>query len=108
MLDMKNTFTNGQVRVLVYQEKGTSAWYATALELNLTIDGDDRTVVQIELQQAIVDYIHSAQQIGDVSLLNQEPDPELLALWQANIAEQQSIASPYVAAFAGVERLVFA
>ena len=107
---MKNTFKNGQVKVLVYRERDTNIWYASALEFNLTIDGDDRSAVLIELQTAINDYIASAREIGDESLLNQDPDPELIDLWNANLLPTgmpSEIVSPYVTAFAGVETLSF-
>lgn len=109
---MKNTFTEGQIRVLVYKERDADVWYASALEFNLTIDGNDRSAVFVELDQAIRDYIQSAREIGDVSILNQEPDPELLMMWNTNIGNdneiKESISSPYITAFAGVETLAFA
>lgn len=108
---MKNTFNNGQVKVLVYRERDADIWYASALEFNLTIDGTDKSAVLIELQQAIHDYIVSAREIGDVSLLNQEPDPELTELWNINVLSQvpqDATPSPYVTTFAGIEKLSFA
>lgn len=101
-----NTFNHGQLKILVYKEKKNEVWYATALELNLTVDSHDRFLAMIELQQAIADYVQSAQEIGDTSLLNQEPDPELLALWQAGISSSPSvIESPYIPFSASVEKL---
>lgn len=108
---MKNTFSYGQVKVLVYRERDSDIWYASALDFNLTIDGTDKSAVLIELQQAIHDYIISAREIGDVSLLNQDPDPELLQLWNTNLLPNilsRPIESPYVATFAGIETLSFA
>ena len=108
---MKNTFSHGQIKVLVYKERESDIWYASALEFNLTIDGTDKTAVFVELDSAIKEYLQSAQEIGDMSLLNQEPDPELLAMWNANIGitpMQDSVASPYIASFAGTETLAFA
>lgn len=108
---MQNTFDQGKIRVLVYRERDADVWYASALEFNLTIDGNDKTAVFIELNQAIRDYLQSAREIGDVSLLNQEPDPELLAMWHANIQnsiKEEKTSSPYVTAFAGLETLSFA
>jgi hypothetical protein len=108
---MTNTFKKGSVKVLVYQERSTNIWYASALEFNLTFDGNDKKSVLSELQLAISDYITSAREIGDESLLNQEPDPELLALWEADIHQEiseEATPSPYITAFAGVENLSFA
>ncbi len=109
---MKNTFTHGQIKVLIYKERESDVWYASALEFNLTVDGNDRSAVFVELDQAIRDYIQSAREIGDVSILNQEPDPELAAMWNANIQNtpetNESVTSPYITAFAGVETLAFA
>ncbi len=102
---MKNTFTKGQVKVLVYKEKEGNVWYATALEFNLTVDGDDKSTVLIELQQAIIDYMQSAREVGDDALLNQDPDPELLAIWEASVYSKASAPSPYTPAFAGVEQI---
>jgi hypothetical protein len=106
---MKNTFSQGSIRVLIYKEKDQDIWYASALEFNLTVDGNDKSMVFLEIQQAIHDYVASAKEIGDVSLLNQDPDPELLVLWDMGISAQISpIASPYVTFSASVENFTFA
>ena len=110
---MKNTFEQGKIKVLVYKERENDIWYATALEFNLTIDGTDKSAVFVELDQSVRDYLVSAKDIGDVSLLNQEPDPELLSMWNANIKnsseeEKTEAPSPYITAFAGLETLSFA
>ena len=103
---MENTFKKGQVKVLVYKEKEGSTWYASALELDLTIDSDDRSVALFELHEAIKNYIQSAEEIGDISLLNQEPDPELLSLWGGHISNSsEPIESPYTSFSASVETL---
>lgn len=104
-----NTFEQGQVQVLVYRDETEGVWYGTALEFNLTIDGDDKNTVMLELDRAIKEYVQSAREIGSVELLNQEPDPELEALWQARIENrQEQITSPYTTHFAGSESLVYA
>lgn len=101
-----NTFNKGQVRVVVYKERDNEVWYATALELNLTVDSDNKSSVVLELEQAVVDYIQSAQEIGDVTLLNQTPDPEILELWEKRMNNQtDSIESPYIPFSASIERL---
>ena len=104
-----NTFERGQVRVLIYRDKTEDVWYATALELNLTIDGEDRSEVQLELDRAIQEYVRSARELGSVDLLNQEPDPELVALWEAQIQNRTAnVESPYTTHFAGNETLSYA
>lgn len=104
-----NTFSQGQVRILIYRDKVEGVWYGSALELNLTIDGDDKNTLVLELDRAIKDYVKAAQEIGAVEILNQEPDPQLVQLWNAHInndAENQE--SPYQSHLAGTERLVHA
>lgn len=103
---MENTFNKGQVKVLVYQEKESGTWYASALEFNLTVDSDDKSVALFELHNAITSYIESAEEIGDVRLLNQDPDPELLQLWNSRISNTpEPIESPYISFSASVETL---
>lgn len=106
---MENTFEKGQIKILVYRDKTEGVWYGTALEFNLTIDEEDKNTVLFELDRAIKDYLTSARSIGDVNLLNQEPDPELLKLWQARIENRpEDIESPYATHFAGSEELSYA
>ena len=103
-----NTFEKGQIKILVYHDKTEGVWYATALELNLTIDGDDKNSVILELDRAVIDYVNSAYELGTVSLLNQEPDSELLALWQAKISGEvgsHAVSSPYTIHLAATETL---
>lgn len=104
-----NTFERGQVRILIYRDEVEGIWYGTALEFNLTIDGDDKGTVTLELDRAIKEYLQSAREIGSVELLNQEPDPELLALWHDRIEnKEQTTESLYTTYFAGSESLVYA
>lgn len=102
-----NTFASGQIKILVYCDEAVGIWYATALELNLTIDGEDKNSVVLELDQGIMDYVASAQSLGEVALLNQEPDPELLAMWYAKIQNKTDIVSPYTTHLAATESLVY-
>jgi hypothetical protein len=104
---MTNTFAKGRVRVLVYKERDQDIWYATVLEFNLTVDGHDKSEVIIEIQQAIKDYAASARELNDERLLNQDPDPELLLLWNSATSPQGSelIKSPYIPFSASVESL---
>lgn len=104
-----NTFEHGQVRVLIYRDEAEGIWYGSALEFNLTVDGDDKNSVFLELDRAIKEYVQSAQEIGSVQLLNQEPDPELNALWKSRIENRtEKLESPYIPYFAGSESLVYA
>lgn len=104
-----NTFEKGQVKVLIYRDESEDVWYGSALEFNLTIDGTDRTAVALELDHAIREYIISAREINDVSLLNQEIDPELAALWESRINNtESSVQSPYTPYLAGIETLNYA
>lgn len=104
-----NTFERGQVRVLLYRDEAEGVWYGSALEFNLTIDGDDKNTVFLELDRAIKEYVRSAQEIGSVEILNQEPDPELEQLWEARIENrEEKLESPYTPYFAGRESLVYA
>ena len=104
-----NTFERGQIRILIYRDKVDGIWYGSALEFNLTIDGDDKTSVMLELDRAIKEYLQSAREIGAVELLNQEPDPELERLWQVRIDNSdEAIESPYTPCFAGREVLSYA
>ncbi len=102
-----NTFNQGQVRILIYRDKADGVWYGTALEFNLTIDGDDKNTVILELDRAIKEYLQSAKELHAVELLNQEPDPELVQLWQAHISNiSDNLESPYQPHLAGTERLI--
>lgn len=101
-----NTFAKGQVRILIYRDNVENVWYGSALEFNLTIDGDDKNTVLLELDRALIEYIRSAKEIGSTDPLNQEPDPELLALWVAhNENRQAELTSPYTAYLTATESL---
>lgn len=102
-----NTFNSGQVRVLIYRDKAEGVWYGTALEFNLTVDGDDKNTIMLELDRAMRDYVRSASEIGSVDILNQDPDPELVALWDAHMTTT-AVESPYTPYFAGRESIVHA
>ena len=104
-----NTFTQGQIRVLIYKDKTEGVWYGSALEFNLTVDGEDKNSVVLELDNAVGEYIKSASELGDVGLLNQEADPDLVDLWDARIQNKEvDVDSPYTPFFAGRESLVYA
>lgn len=102
-----NTFNKGQVKILVYRDKVEGTWYGSALELNLTVDGEDKNTVLLELDRAMKDYIQSASELAAIELLNQEPDPELVALWTAHFKDSPSpVESPYTSHMAGSETFV--
>ena len=104
-----NNFEKGQVKLLVYRDNNDGVWYASALEFNLTVDGDDKNTVLLELDRAVKEYIKSAKEIGAVELLNQEADPELLSLWQAhNENRMTDVASPYTPYLAATESIAHA
>ncbi len=104
-----NTFEQGQIKVLIYRDKIKSVWYGSALEFNLTVDGEDKNSVVLELDRAVKEYVKSASELGAVDLLNQEPDPELVELWEAVIQnKEKNVDSPYISFFAGRESLVYA
>lgn len=104
-----NTFEKGQVSILIYRDKIEGVWYGSALEFNLTIDADDRNTALLELDRAVKEYLQSARELNAVELLNQEPDPELLALWEAKMQNaEESLTSPYTPYIAGRESLVYA
>jgi hypothetical protein len=104
-----NSFERGQVRILVYRDNADGVWYGTALEFNLTVDGDDKNTVLLELDRAVREYVQSARELNAVELLNQEPDPELVALWEAKINNtEDTIESPYTSFIAGRESLTYA
>ncbi len=86
-----NTFENGQVKILVYRDNVEGIWYGSILEFNLTIDGDDKNTVMLELDRAMKEYIQSAWEIGSVDPLNQLPDPELpWVRWRAIKQKRQA------------------
>jgi hypothetical protein len=104
-----NSFEQGQIKVLIYRDKTEGFWYGSALEFNLTVDGDDKNSVVLELDRAVKEYLKSASDLGSIELLNQEPDPELLDLWEARIQNKaEDLSSPYTSFFAGREALVYA
>jgi hypothetical protein len=108
-IDTMNTFKQGQIKVLIYRDKVEGVWYGSALEFNLTVDGEDKNSVVLELDRAVKEYIKSASELGSVELLNQEPDPELVNLWEARIENrEEDMSSPYTPFFAGSESLVYA
>ena len=89
---------------MVYQDKKDLTWYATALEFNLTVDGVDSVEVFLELKEAIKNYIKTAKELKMQSVLNQEIDKELEAIWKSNVEinTKKTIKSPYIINFVGI------
>ncbi len=80
IMAFKNTLRNGQVRNVIFQEKGF--FYGAALEFNIVEQGDSPQEVMLLLDNAIKGYVESAQKNKlSISVLNQEIDPEYEALW---------------------------
>jgi len=78
----KNTLRNGQVRNVIFQERGS--FYGAALEFNIVEQGDSPQEVMLLLDDAIKGYVESARKNKlSISVLNQEIDPEYEALWNA-------------------------
>lgn len=103
-----NTFKKGQVKILIYRDTADSVWYGSALEFNLTVDGDDKNTVMLELDRAISEYVRSAGEIDSLQPLNQDPDPELLALWKAHNENRTSdVTSPYIPYLTATESIVY-
>jgi predicted RNase H-like HicB family nuclease len=76
----KNTLRSGQVRNVIFQEKGS--FYGAALEFNIVEQGDSPQEVMLLLDNAVKGYVESAQKNKlSISVLNQEVDPEYEKLW---------------------------
>ena len=78
----RNTLHSGQVRNVIFREKGS--FYGAALEFNIVEQGDSPQEVMLLLDDAIKGYVESAQKNKlSISVLNQEIDPAYEALWDA-------------------------
>lgn len=76
----KNTLRSGQVRNVIFEEKGS--FYGAALELNIVEQGDSPQEVMLLLDNAVKGYVESAQKNKlSISVLNQDIDPEYEELW---------------------------
>jgi hypothetical protein len=88
-----NTVKKGRVRCIVFQEGDT--WYGVAMEFNIVVEGDDKDVVYVELQEAIRGYVESQAKIkgSRVAPLNQKADSEYESLWN-DLQQDKPIPSP--------------
>lgn len=83
-----NTLEQGQFRYIIFKEK--EQWLGTALEFNITVEGDDPRVVEAELHEAVIGYLESAKKMRTRNvrslqidpLLNQDSDPEYERRWE--------------------------
>ena len=100
---MKNTFTQGNVRTIVFYDKEDACWYGAALELGITVDGDSPDYVAHELREAILGYIEAAKEIGDESVLNKTPIQEYEELWQKS-QQNMAVPSPFVIDSIGTQK----
>ena len=87
----KNTLDEGMIRCLVYQmpNDNKKIYYATALELNLTVSASDTTIALLDLQEQIKEYIATAREQKASELLNQEVDADLERAWSALIQKEE-------------------
>ncbi len=96
---MRNTFEKGYLRTLVYKDKKTDTWLASALEFNLTITVASKHTAMQELFEAVQDYIAAARDARSTDPLNQTPNALLLRLWERGqkiSAPRSSTPSPYI------------
>ena len=81
-MSFKNTSRSGQIRNVIYQERGE--WFGAALEFNIVETGDSPQEVFLLLDNAIKGYVESAKKNKlSISVLNQEVDPAYESLWNA-------------------------
>ncbi len=94
-----NTLKSGRVRCIVFKEEDT--WYGIALEFNIIVEGDDRDVVQFNLQEAIRGYVESLKKASkkgfradaESAALNQASEKEYEDMWY-NLQSNKPIISP--------------
>lgn len=105
-----NTTKHGKYRWMIYREG--DAWVGVALEFNIVVTGNDPQVVDIELHEAVLGYLESAQKIKGVRaqqinlLLNQETEKEYEDKW-SRATQTKHVPSPLSDEFykAGVANL---
>lgn len=79
-----NSFERLVIRSLVYQilDDKEGLYYATALELNITVSAKDSRTAKATLDEQIGEYITATQDNDAPELLNQEVDKEMEQLWK--------------------------
>ena len=106
LFPMNNTLETGTVRCLVYQlPDDSSIYYATALEMNLTVSAENSDIALLELREQVKEYIATALEMKAPELLNQEIDGELEQVWTKTIGtnqedKEEKQASPMMPVFA--------
>ncbi|MEK7480022.1 MAG: hypothetical protein AAB665_01890 [Patescibacteria group bacterium] len=92
-----NTIKNGKVRCIVFQEENT--WYGVALEFNIVVEGDDKDVVNFNLQEAIRGYVQSLKKVKgfragtETAALNQTTEQEYENMWDS-LQSNKPVPSP--------------
>jgi len=78
----KNTLRKGQVRNVIF--KDGNAFYGAALEFNIVEVADSPQEAMLLLDEAMKGYVEVARKHKlPISVLNQQADPDYLALWNA-------------------------
>ena len=84
----KNTLQKGQVRFIIFREKGT--WYGIALAFNIIETGDTPQEVMLLLFEAIRGYLEAARKVkARPHILNQKTDPEYERMWESLEAKKK-------------------
>lgn len=95
MAKFKNTLQRGSVRCLIFREGDT--WYGAALEFNIVEDASNPREAFLFLNEAVTGYLEAAQKIkARPHILNQTPDPEYEALWNARTAPRRKTLNVYL------------
>ena len=99
-----NTLEKGQVRYIVFKDKGI--WYATGLEFNIVESGDDPRIAMNNLFDAMVGYVESCRKVRGARFapLNQSTDPEYEKLWKL-LNSTKKVKSPFVVNTFGVMKV---
>lgn len=80
---MNNSFEKAVLRHLVYQTPDDNdRYYATTLEMNLTVSAKDPRAAMAALDEQTHEYLTSAQENDAPDLLNQEVDKTLEQVWK--------------------------
>ena len=90
MKKKENTLHSGVLRCLVYQlSDDAEVYYATALELNLTVSAESDDLALLELREQIKAYIATAREENAPELLNQKADANLEKAWVNMIRNEE-------------------
>ena len=93
----KNTLQKGNVRFIIFREKG--AWYGVCLEFNIVETGDNPREAMLLLFEAVEGYLESARKIkARPHILNQKPDREYEEMWD-DLEEHKKIRAKEIFTF---------